>query len=145
MATTLNTSTVNTKKETQKLEVFDNTSEFVVKINESKARLVYIRYFKSTSGGTVLSFLGTFLSCLVALLTATFNDVFGIEGSAAVLTAIFVLLTIGFGILTVVWGIKWVISLFELNEDSFIKELKGDNKTPSKSSNKIKSVKQNDN
>ena len=145
MATTLNTSTVNTKKETQKLEVFDNTSEFVVKINESKARLVYIRYFKSTSGGTVLSFLGTFLSCLVALLTATFNDVFGIEGSAAVLTAIFVFVTIGFGILTVVWGIKWVISLFKLNENSFIKELKGDNKTPSKSSNKIKSVKQNDN
>ena len=144
MATTLNTSTVNTKKETQKLEVFDNTSEFVVKINESKARLVYIRYFKSTSGGTVLSFLGTFLSCLVALLTATFNDVFGIEGSAAVLSAIFVLLTIGFGILTIVWGIKWIISLFKLNENSFIKELKGDNKNPSKSTNKIQSVKQND-
>lgn len=128
MATTLNTSTVNTKKETQKLEVFDNTSEFVVKINESKARLVYIRYFKATSGGTVLSFLGTFLSCLVALITATFNDIFGIEGSAAVLTAIFVILTIGFGVLTIVWGIKWIISLFKLNENSFIKELKGDNK-----------------
>ena len=116
----------------------------MVKINESKARLVYIRYFKSTSGGTVLSFLGTFLSCLVALLTATFNDVFGIEGSAAVLSAIFVLLTIGFGILTIVWGIKWIISLFKLNENSFIKELKGDNKNPSKSANKIQSVKQND-
>ncbi len=144
MATTLNTSTVNTKKETQKLEVFDNTSEFVVKINESKARLIYNRYFKATSGGTVLSFFGTFISCLLAIFTATFNDVFGIEGSAAVLSAIFVLLTIVFGILTFVWGIKWIISLFKLNENSFIKELKGDNKNPSKSASKIQSVAQND-
>ena len=128
MATALNTSTVNTKKETQKLEVFDNTSEFVVKINESKARLIYNRYFKATSGGTVLSFFGTFLSCLLALLTATFNDVLGIEGSAAVLSAMFVILTIGFGVVTIIWFIRWILSIIKLNEDSFIQELKGDNK-----------------
>ncbi len=126
MDTTFSTSSVNTKKETQKLEVFDNTSEFAVKITESKARLIYNKFFRATSGGTVLSFLGTFLSCLTTLITATFNDVFG-DGSAAVLTAIFVILTIIFGVLTVIWIGKWIYSLIKLNESSFIKELKGDN------------------
>ena len=129
--TATSTSTLNTKKETQKLEVFDNTSEFAVKITESKARLIYNKFFKATSGGTVLSFLGTFISCLTTLLTATFNDVFG-AGSSAVLTAIFVILTIIFGALTLIWTGKWIYSLIKLNESSFIKELKGDNKNPSK-------------
>lgn len=135
MATDINTvtstSTLNTKKETQKLEVFDNTSEFAVKITESKAKLIYNKFFKATSGGTVLSFLGTFLSCLTTLLTATFNDVFG-DGSSAVLTAIFVILTFIFGALTLVWVGKWLYSLIKLNQSSFIEELKGDNKNPSK-------------
>ena len=128
MNTTLNTSTVNTKKETQDLEVYDNTSEFAVKINESKASLIYNKYYKATSGGTVLSFLGTFLSCLLALLTAKFNDVLGISGSGAFLTAVFFLLTLGFGVLTIVWFCKWKRSRVELSEDSFIDELKGENK-----------------
>ena len=131
MDTTFSTSSVNTKKETQKLEVFDNTSEFAVKITESKARLIYNKFFKATSGGTVLSFLGTFLSCLTTLITATFNDVFG-AGSSAVLTAVFVILTIIFGALTFIWTGKWIYSLIKLNESSFIKELKGDSKNPSK-------------
>ena len=130
MDTTFSTSSVNTKKETQKLEVFDNTSEFAVKITESKARLIYNKFFKATSGGTVLSFLGTFLSCLTTLITATFNDVFGV-GSSAVLTAVFVILTIIFGALTFIWTGKWIYSLIKLNESSFIKELKGDSKNPS--------------
>ena len=132
MATDINTatSTLNTKKETQKLEVFDNTAEFAVKITESKARLIYNKFFKATSGGTVLSFLGTFLSCLTTLITATFNDVFGV-GSSAVLTAVFVILTIIFGALTFIWTGKWIYSLIKLNESSFIKELKGDSKNPS--------------
>ena len=129
MVTTDNTSTLKTNKETQDLEVFDNTSEFAVKINESKARLIYNRYFKATSGGTVLSFLGSFLSCLTTLLTATFNDIFGIAGSSSVLSAIFVIFTGVFGILTIIWTGKWIFSLIKLNEESFIDELKGDNKS----------------
>ena len=134
MATDINTVTststaaLNTKKETQDLEVYDNTSEFAVKINESKARLIYNKYCKATSGGTVLSFLGTFLSCLLALLTAKFNDVLGIIGSGAVLTAFFILLALGFGALTIVWACKWKRSRVELSEDSFIDELKGESK-----------------
>lgn len=126
MDTEINTSTLKTNVETRDLEVFDNTSEFAVKINESKARLIYNRYFKATSGGTVLSFLGTFLSCLTTLLTATFNDIWGIVGSSAVLTAIFVILTIVFGMLTFIWTGKWIFSLIKLNETSFIDELKGE-------------------
>jgi len=128
MATTVNTSTLKTNTETQALEVFDNTSEFAVKINESKARLIYNKYFKVASGGTVLSFLGSFLSCLTTLITATFNDIFGIDGSSAVLSAIFVILTGVFGILTLIWTFKWIYSLIKLNEESFIDELKGDSK-----------------
>ena len=128
MATDVNTSTLKTNVETRDLEVFDNTSEFAVKINESKARLIYNRYFKATSGGTVLSFLGTFLSCFTTLLTATFNDIWGITGSSAILTAIFVILTGVFGLLMLIWAGKWIYSLIKLNETSFIAELKGDNK-----------------
>lgn len=131
MSTDVNTSTLKTNVETRDLEVFDNTFEFAVKINESKARLIYNRYFKATSGGTVLSYLGTFLSCLTTLLTATFNDIWGITGSSAVLTAIFVILTIAFGLLTLMWAGKWIYSLIKLNETSFIDELKGDNKCSS--------------
>lgn len=123
-----NITTINTKKETQDLEVFDNTFESAVKINESKARLIYNKYFKIASGGTVLSFLGVFLSCLTTLITATFNDVFNIDGSAYVLTAIFFILTILFGILTLVWFGKWIYARIKLNEKSFIEELKGDKK-----------------
>lgn len=128
MNTIVNPSTLNTRKETQDLEVFDNTSEFAVKINESKARLIYNKYFKSTSGGTVLSLLGAFLSCLTTVLTATFNDIFEIDGSAAVLFAIFILLTICFFVLTFIWTIKWIYSKKRMSEEYFIKELKGDNK-----------------
>ena len=128
MNTIVNPSTLNTKKETQDLEVFDNTSEFAVKINESKARLIYNKYLKSTSGGTVLSLLGAFLSCLTTVLTATFNDICELDGSAAVLFAIFIILTIGFFILTVIWTAKWIYSKRKLSEEYFIKELKGDNK-----------------
>ena len=127
MNTSVNTSTLKTNIETRNLEVYDNTSEFAVKINESKARLLYNKYFKATSGGTVLSFLGTFVSCLTTLLTATFNDIWGIAGTAAVLTAIFVILTVVFGILTFLWFVKWIYSIVKLNESSFINELKGNN------------------
>ena len=128
MATNVNTSALKTNVETRDLEVFDNTSEFAVKINESKARLIYNKYFKATSGGTVLSFMGTFLSCLTTLLTATFHDIWGIEGSSAVLSAIFVILTGVFCLLTIIWAGKWIYSLIKLNESSFIDELKGDSK-----------------
>ncbi|MBE7000222.1 MAG: hypothetical protein E7428_08550 [Ruminococcaceae bacterium] len=131
MVTDINTSTLRTNVETRDLEVFDNTSEFAVKINESKARLIYNKYFKATSGGTVLSFFGTFLSGLTTLLTATFNDIWGIAGSSAVLSAIFVILTGVFGLLTLIWTGKWIYSLIKLNEASFIDELKGDNRTSS--------------
>lgn len=125
MDTGLNTTALKTRVQKTELEVFDNTKEFAVTINESKARLIFKRYFKSASSGTVLSFLGTFISCLTTLLTANFNDIFGIEGSAAVLTAIFVISTGIFGILTIVWLVKWIYSLIKLNESSFINELKG--------------------
>ena len=128
MAVNSNTSTLKTNVETRDLEVFDNTSEFAVKINESKARLIYNKYFKATSGGTVLSFFGTFLTCLTTLLTATFNDIGGIEGSAAILSAVFILLAVFFGIITIIWVCKWIYSLCKLSESAFIKELKGDNK-----------------
>lgn len=128
MATSSNTSTLKTNVETRNLEVFDNTSEFAVKINESKARLIYNKYFKATSGGTVLSFFGTFLTCLTTLLTATFNDIWGIEGSSAILSAVFFILAVFFGIITLIWFIKWICSLCKLSESAFINELKGDNK-----------------
>lgn len=121
-----NTSTLNTSVQKRDLEVFDNTKEFAVTINESKARLIYVKYFRAASGGTVLSFLGTFLSCLTTLLTATFNDIFDIDGSSAILTAIFIILTGIFGLLTVVWFFRWIYSLIKLDETSFIDELKGD-------------------
>ena len=121
-----NMTPLKTKIETRNLEIFDNTNEVAVTINESKARLIYNKYIKSTGGETVLSFFGNFLSCLITLLTATFNDIFEIEGSASTLTAIFVLLTIFFGLLTIIWFIKWINSLSTLNESAFIRELKGD-------------------
>lgn len=133
MAADINIPTLRTNVETRDLEVFDNTSEFAVKINESKARLIYNKYFKTTSGGTVLSFFGTFLSCLTTLLAANFNDIWGVAGASAVLYAIFVILTGTFGLLTLVWTGKWIYSLIKLNEASFIDELKGDNKSSSTS------------
>ena len=117
---------LNTNVETRELEVFDNTSEFAIKINASKARLIYNKYFKTVSGGTVLSFLGVFLSCLTTLFTASFNNIDGIEGSAAVLTAIYVMMAVGFGILSVVYFFRWIYSYTKLNETAFINELKGD-------------------
>jgi len=50
MDTEKKSSTLKTNFETRDLEVFDNTSEFAVKINESKARLIFNKYFKTTSG-----------------------------------------------------------------------------------------------
>lgn len=126
MATELNTSMLKTRVQKRDLEVFDNTKEFAVTINESKARLIYNKYFKAASGGTVLSFFGAFLSCLTTLLTASFNDVLGVDGSAAVLTAIFLVLTAVFGFLSVWWLVKWIYSLLKLSEAAFISELKGD-------------------
>lgn len=131
MDTDTHTFDLKTNVETRDLAVYDNTSEFAVKINESKARLIYSKYFRTTSGGTVFSFLGMFLTCLTTLITATFNDVGGIEGSSSVLYAIFVILTGVFGVLTVIWAGKWIYSLCKLNEAAFINELKGDKKSSS--------------
>ena len=121
------TSTLKTNVEKTDLEVFDNTREIAVKINESKARLIYNKYCKATNGETVLSLFGTFLACLTTLLTSTFHDVWNIEGSAYILNAIFILLTVIFFVLSSVWLIKWIHSLVKLNESAFINELKGDN------------------
>lgn len=128
MNTIFKSSNINTKNETQVLEVFDNTSEFAMKINESKARLIYHKYFKATNGGTVLSFFGAFITCLTTILTASFNDIFGILGSASLLKAIFIILTFIFLLLTIIWFCKWIYGRKKLNEDSFIIELKGANK-----------------
>lgn len=137
MNTEVNTSSLKTNVETRELEVFDNTSEFAVKINESKARLVYNKYFKAASGGTILSLIGAFLSCLTTLLTASFNDIGGIKDSAAVLTAIYVMLTVVFFILLIWWIIKWISSLKKLSETAFINELKGQNPSATKGKKSI--------
>lgn len=125
MNSTQTTSSVQTNVLTQNLEVFDNTSESAIQINESKARLIYSKYFKSASGGTVLSLFGIFLSSITTLFTATFHDVFEIEGSASILTSIFVILTVVSGVFAVVWLFRWVHSKITLNESAFISELKG--------------------
>lgn len=122
-----NISTLKTKVEKTNLEVFDNTKEVAVKINESKARLIYNKYCKATDGGTVLAFFGTFLACLTTLLTATFHDILNLEGSAYIMNAVFIILTFIFGGLSVVWLIKWIYSLAKLSETAFINELKGNN------------------
>ena len=125
MSTKPNSSTLNTNIESRSLEVIDNTNEIAVKIGLSRARLIYKKFFKTTSGGTVLSFAGISISCLTTLLTSTFKDISGIDGSAAVLTAIYALLTLAFGIISVIWLCKWIYSLIKLNENAFINELKG--------------------
>lgn len=127
MTQNVRNSSLKTKKETRVLKVYDNTSEFAVKINVSKAKLIYSKYIKATNGGTVLSFFGSFLSCLTTLLTASFNDILGIEKSSYFLSAFFLILTLSFGIITIVLFTKWIYNHSKLNEESFINELKGGN------------------
>lgn len=109
----------------QELEVYDNTTEAAIQINESKARLIYNRHANNPTGGLVLSLFSTFITCLIAVTTTSFNDILGIEGSANILCAIFILGTIGSGIITLVFLVKWLNHRRKYNEDTFITELKG--------------------
>lgn len=107
------------------LSVCDNLSETAIRVTESKARLVYQSHIKGHSGERVISLLGLFLSFLTTVLTASFNDIWGIENSSYILCAAFWLATIGFGIATLVSLILWLANRKNYSESAFINALKG--------------------
>lgn len=107
------------------LSVCDNLSETAIQVTESKARLVYQNHIQGHSGERVLSFFGLFLTFLTTNLTASFNDIWGIENSSYILCAAFWLATIGFGIATLWTCFLWLTNRKNYSEDAFIKALKG--------------------
>lgn len=107
-------------------EVYDNTYEAQININESKARVLCNSFFRTKCGGTALSFLGLALSTGTALVTATFQDVFDIPGSAVFLACLYAICTGVFLVAAVIFGIKWLRNFKRLSEDAFIQALKGE-------------------
>lgn len=107
------------------LEVYDNTTEAAIQINESKARLIYSRHANNPTGSLIWSLFSTFITCFIAASTASFNDILGIKGSANILCALFIFGAVASGLITLVFFIKWLIRRKKYNEDTFIAELKG--------------------
>lgn len=121
-----NTSGLNTQDVIKtSLHVCDNLSETAIRVTESKARLVYQSHIKGHSGERVISFFGLFLTFLTTVLTASFNDIGGIENSSYILCAAFWLATIGFGTATLVSFILWLTNRKNYSESAFINALKG--------------------
>ena len=108
--------------------VFDNTSEDRILINESKARLIYKNHIKNnTFGGLCGTFFGLFLTCLIAVLTSTFHDIFYIEGSSVFVKLSFIFGTGVFFICFIVFLIIWIVHKVKYSEKKFIAALKNTN------------------
>ena len=113
---------------TTKHFVFDNTSENVIQINESKARLLYQNHIKNTPNlNLFFTYLGLFASFLISILTTTFNDIFNIQGSGLFIECIFIIGSIATLMASIYVLVKWFINKKRYNEDKFIKDLKSDN------------------
>ena len=105
--------------------VIDNTAENVIKITESKARLIYDKHIKRGKYGELsLTFFGLFLTCLITLLTTNFKNVFGIKNSSIFLMAMFAFAAVLFFGLTIYTVIRWVLDRKKYNIENFISDLK---------------------
>ena len=121
-------------KNTSKLEIipnieshkiYNNTTENEIRINESKARLIYNKHINKTyNTGLIWTFLGLFITCLIAVLTSDFKDIIGIENSKYYLFSMFVIGAIVFFIATIVQIAKWLRGRKKYNVDTFIADLK---------------------
>ena len=111
------------------ITLYENTTEDIIHINESKARLIYQKHLRK---GHQLEYFWTclalFITGLIAVLTADFKDIFGIQGSGIFLFSIFILGTVLSFIFTVIFLGSWIVNRKKYSEDTFIKDLKEGNK-----------------
>lgn len=109
--------------------LYENTTEDIIHINESKARLIYQKHLRKNNQPEYFwTCLALFVTCLVAVLTAEFKDVLGIQGSGIFLFSIFIIGTVlSFGFM-LYFFIKWLVNRKKYSEDTFIKDLKEVNK-----------------
>ena len=113
--------------------LYNNSKENYILINESKAKLIYEKHVKNSLHGSLsLTFLGLFISLLITFFTCEFKDIFGISNSSYYVYAVFLIATILFGILTVVFFISWILHRKNKNAKAFIDALKNSDNTPSK-------------
>ncbi len=104
-------------------EIYENASDNLIMITESKAKLVYHKYIESSTKGAILTNIGLAVAFLTPVFTADFKSILGI--SASVVEAVFILASLLFcfkAITSVIYVIK--IGRF-LKEENFILELKG--------------------
>lgn len=104
-------------------EICENISDNIISITESKARIVYSKYTNGVTINTILSDLGLTIAFITPIITSDFKSIFGI--SAEIIKALFVLASIIFIIRFVRSLILFLKSGRRLNEDNFIRELKG--------------------
>jgi len=111
-------------------EICENTSDNIIAITESKAKLVYRSYFENTTVSAILSNLGLVVAFITPVITADFKGIMGLTPEEV--KAIFV-------ILSAVFASKLIVSVYHylktgrnLNEENFIRELKGQEKKQSK-------------
>ena len=57
-------------------EIYENTSDSIIKITESKARLIYKEYIDRPRMSDVFNNVGLFMAFAVPLVTADFKDFF---------------------------------------------------------------------
>lgn len=104
-------------------EICENISDNIISITESKARIVYGNYTNRTTINAILSDLGLAIAFITPIITSDFKSIFGI--SAEIIKALFILASIIFVIRFVRSVILFIKSGRYLNEDNFIRELKG--------------------
>lgn len=108
-------------------EICKNTSEKLIAITESKARLVYHEYANAPTKSAIFTNLGLAVAFITPIITSDFKELWII--SSDTMRAIFAVLSVLFAIKTATATIKYFKHGTSLNEENFVRALKGQEST----------------
>ena len=105
-----------------------NIEESYIFTTEDKIHILYEEYNKARKSiGDFWTCFGVFISLITTLLTCEFNKVIlGLEPST--IKAIFIVSSLVFLVLSIIFVIKWIINRKKITFDFFISKIKGCNK-----------------
>lgn len=117
---------VDVEQRIQTDEICENISDNIISITESKARLIYREYAEAPTKSAVFSDLGLMIAFATPIVTSDFKDFLGIP--AELIWALFTLISVVFGGKFIVSAVRFFTKGRSMNEDNFLKELKGQTK-----------------
>ncbi|MBR3232735.1 hypothetical protein IKF74_00375 [Candidatus Saccharibacteria bacterium] len=104
-------------------EICENTSEKLISITESKARLVYHDYADAPTKSTIFTNLGLAVAFITPVLTSDFRSIWLFSSST--MQAVFAVASIIFVVKAISATIDYLKNGTSLNEENFVRALKG--------------------